>query len=152
MLPLRQCRPAWVFDSNSPGGYQEAMGWLRRDKDCIALVVVWALLLQAAILSFTSAVHAATMASGGSIVLCTTRGAAIGRQLPGQSHQKAECQCCTISCRSACGGSTAGLVPLALRVPLPASIEAPADKPRRLAAEHKSTEISPAQPRAPPLA
>ncbi len=29
------------------------MGWLRRDKDCIALVVAWALLLQSAILSFT---------------------------------------------------------------------------------------------------
>ena len=55
------------------------MGWLRRDEDCIALVVVWALLLQAAILSFTSGVHAATLASGGSIVLCTARGAVIGR-------------------------------------------------------------------------
>jgi hypothetical protein len=126
------------------------MGWLRRDKDCIALVVVWALLLQAAILSFTSAVHAATIVSGGSIVLCTTRGAAIGRQLPGQSHQKAECQCCTISCRSACGASSGGLVPLALRIPLPASVEAPADPPRVLAPEHRSAEASPAQPRAPP--
>jgi hypothetical protein len=128
------------------------MGWLRRDKDCIALVVVWALLLQAALLSFTSALHAATLASGGSVVLCTARGAAVGKQLPGQSHRKAECQCCTTSCRSACGGSCAGLVPLGFRVPLPGSIEAPADKPRSLAPEHKWGELSPAQPRAPPLA
>ena len=54
------------------------MAWLRRDKDCIALVVAWALLLQAAILSFTSGVDAATLASGGSIVLCTAKGAVIG--------------------------------------------------------------------------
>jgi len=128
------------------------MGWLRRDKDCIALVVVWALLLQAAILSFTSAVHAATIASGGSVVLCTARGAVVGGQLPGQSHRKADCQCCTTSCRSACGGSTAGLVPLALRVPLPASVDVPADPPRVLAPQHKSADASPAQPRAPPLA
>ena len=64
------------------------MAWLRRDKDCIALVVAWALLLQAAILSFTSGVHAATLASGGSIVLCTAKGAVIGRQLPGQRRER----------------------------------------------------------------
>ena len=86
------------------------MGWLRRDKDCIALVVVWALLLQAAILSFTSGAHAATLASGGSVVLCTARGAVIGRQLPGQSHQKADCQCCSMSCRATCGGSCLSLI------------------------------------------
>jgi hypothetical protein len=44
------------------------MGWLRRDKDCIALVVVWALLLQAALLSLASAAHAATLAAGEPIV------------------------------------------------------------------------------------
>jgi len=127
------------------------MGWLRRDKDCIALVVAWALLLQAAILSFSFAVHAATLASGGSIVLCTTRAAAVGQQLPGQSHRKADCQCCTTSCRSACGGSTAGLVPLAFRVPLPASVEAPAEPPRIVALHLQTAEASPAQPRAPPF-
>jgi hypothetical protein len=116
------------------------------------LVVVWALLLQAALLSFTAGVHAATLASGGSIVLCTARGAAIGRQLPGQNRHKAECQCCTISCRAACGASGGALVPLALRVPLPASVEAPAGPPRLLAPGHKSAETSPAQPRAPPPA
>jgi hypothetical protein len=128
------------------------MGWLRRDKDCIALVVVWALLLQAALLSFTAGVHAATLASGGSIVLCAARGAAIGRQLPGQNRHKAECQCCTISCRSACGTSAAGLVPPALRIPLPTSIDTPPGPPRVVTPGHKSAEASPAQPRAPPPA
>lgn len=126
------------------------MGWLRRDKDCIALVVVWALLLQAAILSFTSGVHAATIASGGSVVLCTAKGAVIGRQLPGQSHQKADCQCCSMSCRSACGGACGGLVPLAFRVPLPTMAEAPVNPPRFLGPQRISAEASAAQPRAPP--
>ena len=126
------------------------MGWLRRDKDCIALVVVWALLLQTAILSFASGAHAATLASGGSIVLCTTKGAVIGRQLPGQNHQKADCQCCTMACRSSCGGSCAGIVPLAFRVPLPASVEAPAKPTRRLEPLAQSPDTGPAQPRAPP--
>jgi hypothetical protein len=126
------------------------MGWLRRDKDCIALVVVWALLLQAAVLSFTSGVHAATLASGGSVLLCTAKGAVIGRQLPGQSHQKADYQCCSMSCRTACGGACAGFVPISLRVPLPAMAEAPANPPRFLGPQCKSAEASSAQPRAPP--
>jgi hypothetical protein len=125
------------------------MGWLRRDKDCIALVVVWALLLQAAILSFTSGVHAATLASGGTLILCTAKGAVIGRQFPGQSHQKADCQCCAMSCRSACG-SCGGIVPIAFRVPLPACVEAPADPPCFLGPQRQSAEASSAQPRAPP--
>jgi hypothetical protein len=127
------------------------MGWLRRDKDCIALVVIWGVLLQAVVLSFASGAHAAAIASGGSIVLCTARGAVIARQLPGQNHQKADCQCCAMSCRAACGGTSAGLVPLAFRVPLPASAKAPVNPPRIVAREHQSAEISPAQPRAPPL-
>lgn len=126
------------------------MGWLRRDKDCISLVVVWALLLQAAILSFTSGVHAATLASGGSIILCTAKGAVIGRQLPGQSHQNPDCQCCSMSCRAACAGSCGGIVPIALRVPLPASVDAPANPPRFLGPQRQSAEASSAQPRAPP--
>ena len=127
------------------------MGWLRRDKDCIALVAVWALLLQTALLSFVSGAHAATLASGQDIVLCTVKGAVIGRALPGQSHQKADCQHCAMSCRSACGGTCGGgLVPLALRVPLPASAEAPANPLRLFEPLSQSAEALPAQPRAPP--
>lgn len=128
------------------------MGWLRRDRDCIALVVVWALLVQAAILSFASGAHAATLASGQDIVLCTAKGAVIGRQLPGQSHQKTDCQCCAMACRSGCGGGCAGLVPVTLRIPLPASVEAPAAPLPRLEPLVQSPDASPAQPRAPPLA
>ena len=65
------------------------MGWLRRDKDCIALVVVWALLLQAAILSVTSSAHAATLATE-NVVLCTLRGALIGDPSPGESHRQTD--------------------------------------------------------------
>jgi len=126
------------------------MAWLRRDKDCIALVVAWGLLLQAAILSFASGVHAATLASGGSIVLCTAKGAVIGRALPGRSHNSADCQCCSMSCRAACGGGCGGILPLALRAPLPASIEAPARPPREFGLRPAAAQASAAQPRAPP--
>ncbi|HXG78958.1 MAG TPA: hypothetical protein VNJ31_06455 [Methyloceanibacter sp.] len=128
------------------------MGWLRRDKDCIALVVVWAFLFQATILSFTSAAHAATLASSRDIVLCTAKGAVIGRALPGQSHGKADCQCCALSCRLACGGACAGLIPLALRTPLPDLIEAQPMPLRRLEPLAPAPQFSPAKPRAPPLA
>ncbi len=128
------------------------MGWLRRDKDCIALVAVWALLLQTALLSFVSGAHAATLASGQDIVLCTAKGAVIGRALPGQSPQKADCQHCAMSCRMACGGTCGGggILPLALRAPLPASVTAPANPPRLLEPLTQSAEAVPAQPRAPP--
>jgi hypothetical protein len=128
------------------------MGWLRRDKDCIALVLVWALLVQAAILSFTSGAHAATLASGEKVVLCTLKGALLGKTVPGQSRQKADHPCCVLSCRMACSGmGNTGLIPLALRVPLPASIEARAAPLPRLAPLTPSPDISLAQPRAPPL-
>jgi hypothetical protein len=95
------------------------MGWLRRDKDCIALVVVWALLLQAALLSFVAGAHAAGLASGESAVLCTLRGPINGDPAPGQGHRKADHACCTTACRLACGGpGNAGLLPPAFRVPL----------------------------------
>jgi hypothetical protein len=126
------------------------MGWLRRDKDCIALVVVWALLVQAAILSYASGAHAAALARGQDIVLCTAKGAVIGRELPGQSHRKADCQCCAMSCRSACGASAA-LASFELRV-LPLSPSAPAEPLRRLHLRAETPEASPAQPRAPPRA
>jgi hypothetical protein len=128
------------------------MAWLRRDKDCIALVVVWALLLQAAILSFTSGAHAAALASGGSVVLCTAKGAVIGRQLPGQNHQQADCQCCSISCRAACGGACGGFVPVSLRIPLPVLAETSVNPPRFLGLQRQSAEALASQPRAPPIA
>ncbi len=126
------------------------MAWLRRDKDCIALVVIWALLLQAAILSFASGAHAATLASGGSIIMCTAKGAIVGRQLPGQGHQKADCQCCSIACRLYCGGSCAGVLPIALRVPLPPSALTLAIGPRLDVPAAKFAEAFSAKPRAPP--
>lgn len=128
------------------------MGWLRRDKDCIGLVVAWAILIQAVILSFTSGLHAATLASepGGSVVLCTSKGAVIGRQLPGQSHQKPDCQCCSIACRLACGGSCGGLLLIAARVPLPPSASVRVKGPGIDAPVLKLAGAFSAQPRAPP--
>jgi hypothetical protein len=128
------------------------MGWLRRDQDCIGLVVAWALLFQAIILSVSSGAYAGALAAGGSLVMCTARGAVTDRSLPGQRHKSTDCQCCSMSCRAACGGSGGGIIPIALRVPLPGSVEVPAKPPRVLGLSPRSAEASAAQPRAPPLA
>jgi len=127
------------------------MGWLRRDKDCIALVVVWALLLQAALLAFTAGAHAASLASGENVILCTLKGAVSSDPAPGQRHPQADHPCCTMSCRLACGSAgNAGLLTLDLRVPLPTSIETPAVPPRVVERLGQSADVSPSQPRAPP--
>lgn len=128
------------------------MGWLRRDKDCIALVAVAALLLQAILLSVTSGLHAATLASGNGFILCTTRGAITGKQLPGENHRGADSQCCSMSCRLACSGTGGGIVPIASRLPLPAFAAARADAPLYRAPQDYSAETVSAQPRAPPYA
>ncbi len=127
------------------------MGWLRKERDLIGLVVVWTILLQSIILPFTSGLHAAALASGPqSNILCTSRGSVVIPDQPGKTHQKPDCQCCHMSCRqgSACGGILPGLA----RVPLPSStviaIAGPRlDAPTATPAKHHS-----AQPRAPPLA
>jgi hypothetical protein len=56
-----------------------------------------------------------------------------------------------LACRVVCGATTGGIVPLAFRVPLPASVTAPAKQPRVLELYRQSAESSPAPPRAPPL-
>jgi hypothetical protein len=126
------------------------MGWLRRDQDCIGLVVAWALLFQAIILSVSSGAYAAKLASGESIVMCTARGAVTGRSVPGPRHKSTDCQCCSMSCRAACSGGGAGIIPIALRVPLPTSVEVPAKPSRVLGLRLRSAEASAAQPRGPP--
>jgi hypothetical protein len=129
------------------------MGWLRKERDLIGLVVVWAILLQAIVLPFTSGLHAATLTSGQeSNILCTSRGTVVTPELPGPSHKKPDCQCCHMSCRQGCGSACGGILPDLARVPLPSStviaIAGPRlDAPPASLAEHHS-----AQPRAPPLA
>lgn len=127
------------------------MGWLGRDKDCIALVVVWALVLQAAIMAVTSGAHAAASKTD-NLVLCTLEGAVTSPSDPDEGHHRSDHPCCTMSCRLTCGGTCGGLVSLGFRVPLPASVEAPAGSPRWIAPLGRIAEASLAQPRAPPRA
>jgi hypothetical protein len=129
------------------------MGGLRKNRDCIGLTLAWAILVQAVILSFTSGVHAATLAAGadGGSVLCTTR-APGGEQIPAETPQRADWQCCVTACRLACSTTTAGLLPEAERIPLRAFSVAAADLPRLYAALPQSTVVFSARPRAPPLA
>jgi hypothetical protein len=124
---------------------------LRRDQDCIGLVLAFALLFQALVLSVSSGAYAATLAADGNSVMCTARGAVTDRTVPGPRHKSADC--CSTSCRTACGvGGGAGIIPIALRVKLPAAVEVPAEPPRAPGFTLRSAEASTAQPRAPPRA
>jgi hypothetical protein len=75
------------------------MGWLRGNRDVIGLVLAWALLLQAAILGFTSAAHTAalTAQAGEAPIICSRDGL---KQTPQPKHQKHGCECCLTSCRT----------------------------------------------------
>jgi hypothetical protein len=127
------------------------MGWLRKERDLIGLVAVWAILLQSIVLPFTSSLHAATLASGPeSNILCTSRGAVVTPAQPGKTHQKPDCQCCHMSCRQ--GGACGGILPGLVRVPLPSSTVIAIAGPRLDAPAAKSAKHLSAQPRAPPLA
>ena len=79
------------------------MGWLRRDQDCIGLVLAWSLLLQAAILSFSSGMQipSASQLSG---LLCSTRTATPG-ETPVQNRHGTDCQCCVLGCHLSCAGA-----------------------------------------------
>jgi hypothetical protein len=129
------------------------MGGLRKNRDCIGLTLAWAILVQAVIVSFTSGVHAATLAAGadGGSVLCTTR-APGGEQIPAETPQRADWQCCATACRLACSAATAGLLPEAKRVPLPASAFAVVNLLRADILALKPTDAFSSRPRAPPLA
>jgi hypothetical protein len=128
------------------------MGWLRRDKDCIALVAAWALLLQSAILSFGFGLHAAAFSPGETIVLCSARGAVVDHQRPVERHQAHDWACCATSCRLACSAAAGGVLADAARVPLPGSAAILAEAPLAEAGSSNAADVLSAQPRAPPLA
>ena len=86
------------------------MGWLRRDQDCIGLLLVWSLLLQAAILSFSSGMQLPT-ASQLSGLMCSTRTAATTDDAPAQSRHDPSCQACMLGCHAGCAGVGAAIVP-----------------------------------------
>jgi hypothetical protein len=129
------------------------MGELRKNRDCISLALAWAILVQAVILSFTSGLHAATLAAGagGGSVLCTAR-APGGEQIPAETPHRADWQCCATACRLACSTTAAGLLPEAERVPLPAAAFAVVELPRADALAPPSPDAFSSRPRAPPLA
>jgi hypothetical protein len=129
------------------------MGWLRKERDLIGLVVVWTLLLQSIVLPFTSGLHAATLMAGPgeSSILCTSRGTAVSQELPGQSHKTPECQCCHMSCRQGCGSALGGILPDFARVPLPSPTVIATGGPRLDASAPQPATHHSAQPRAPPL-
>ncbi|MEZ5826884.1 MAG: hypothetical protein R3D30_07195 [Hyphomicrobiales bacterium] len=127
------------------------MGWLRKERDLIGLVVVWTILLQSIVLPFTTGLHAAMLVSGEASILCTSRGVAVDQKLPAQDNQKPDCQCCHMACRLACTGSS-GILPTLARVPLPSSAFLVVAAPRPEAPALRSTIPLAAQPRAPPLA
>jgi hypothetical protein len=127
------------------------MGWLRKDKDCIALVLAWAVLLQATLLSFTFGLHASAFAAESS-VLCSVLGDSAGESLPVKSDHQPDMACCTQACRLSCHGVANAFLVDASRILLPGSVSI-------LAEAHYAETLLPdairafaAQPRAPPLA
>lgn len=96
------------------------MGWLRKNRDAIALVLAWALLIQSALLAFASATHAAALASGETAIICTSNGTVAAKEAPQPKRQGPHCDCCSLACRTGCNSSTAGLAAeAAMRLPLP---------------------------------
>jgi hypothetical protein len=128
------------------------MGWLRRDGDCIGLVLAWAILVQAAIVSFTSGLHAAALASAGgeAAVLCTLKGPVKGETPPGQARHGRDSQCCLAACRLAWSGNGEGLLANAAILPIPPSAALLLKGPRFDAPTSKSVGHDAARPRAPP--
>ena len=121
------------------------MGWLRRDQDCIGLVLVGSLLLQAAILSFSSGMQipAATQLSS---LMCSTRTGTTTGEAPAQSRHDPSCQACMLGCHAGCAGIAAAIVP-AVRLLLTA-FTAAVLKSAQCATPAISADLS--QPRAPP--
>ncbi|HUU67384.1 MAG TPA: hypothetical protein VMW57_08930 [Methyloceanibacter sp.] len=129
------------------------MGWLRKERDLIGLVVVWTILLQSIVLPFTSGHHAATLVSGSeSSILCTSQGTVVAPEKPTQNRQNSDCQCCHMSCRQGCGSAHGGILPDLARVPLPSSTVIAVAEPRLDAPSARPAKHHSAQPRAPPLA
>ncbi|MBM3543430.1 MAG: hypothetical protein FJX44_02825 [Alphaproteobacteria bacterium] len=127
------------------------MGWLRKDKDCIALVLAWAVLLQATILSFTFGLHASAFAADSS-VLCSVLGDRAGEPLPVKSDHHPDMACCTQACRLACHGVAGALLVDATRILLPGSVSIAAEAHYAETLLPDAIRTFAAQPRAPPLA
>lgn len=100
------------------------MGWLRTQRDIIALIAVWGLLLQGLAIPFASSLHAAALTLDDDFALvCAKPGAP---QAPAQDRNRngPDCQCsmaCHAGCGATCGG---GLLPAFARVVLPGDTSA----------------------------
>jgi hypothetical protein len=142
------------FDRAPAPAYQFGMGWLRKERDLIGLVVVWTILLQSIVLPFTTGLHAATLTSGAPEggIICTSRGTAVTPESPAQKNSGSDCQCCHMSCRQSCGGGCGGgILPTFVRVPLPSSALIAVAEPRSVAPAPQPAKHATSQPRAPPL-
>ncbi len=141
--------------TRGPGEFTNSfMGWLRKERDLLGLLVVWAILLQSIALPFTTGLHAATLTSeaGQASILCTSRGTAVTPESPGQNNKGPDCQCCHMFCRSGCGSACGGILPTFARVPLPSSTVIAVDILHLDATTPTPARHAAAQPRAPPRA
>ncbi len=141
------------FDRPPTAAYEFAMGWLRKERDLIGLVVVWTILLQSIVLPFTTGLHAATLISGSAEagIICASRGTAVTPESPAQKNQGSDCQCCHMSCRQGCSGMGSGILPTFVRVRLPSSPVIAATVPSSDTLAPQLAKHATIQPRAPPL-
>lgn len=127
------------------------MGRLRENTDVTALVLAWAILVQSALVAFASATAAAAAVSGEPTIICTTNGPVGATGAPQPKRHGSHLNCCSLACRTACGGTAAGVLPEIARLPLP-----PEPGIRHLALGGAlgldSADIFAARPRGPPTA
>ncbi|MBJ6128220.1 hypothetical protein [Microvirga splendida] len=118
-----------------------AQGWTRA---AIAVVMAYAFVLQALLLSASGAVHAAAAAAEPQGIICLQDGSSAPDHSPAKAHGNL---CCTLSCHgSGPAGPLPGAVVLERIVPVAVMGDRPADQPRlRL-----TSNVLPLGSRAPP--
>jgi hypothetical protein len=127
------------------------MGYLRKNRDAIVLVLAWALLLQSTLLAFAWATAAAAAASGDASIICTSSGIVAGKDLPQPKRHGSHLNCCSLACRAACSGGAVGILPeAAAALPYSDFGSRKADRPGAL--RFDSADIFAAKPRGPPIA
>lgn len=134
------------------------MGWLRKERDLIGLVMVWGLLLQSLIIPFSTSAHAAARTSDADVfgIICTSGtstpvpNSAFDPDRSKQSRNGSDCKCCHMSCSHSCGGSCGGLLGALAYVIRPQTGAVSDAALSQAPAAYDTIWLANAQPRAPP--
>ena len=136
------------------------MRWLRKERDLIGLIMIWGLLFQSLVIPVSATAHAAAQATGADAarLICTTRSSSpvpagtFGPEQHNQSHNSADCHCCTMNCRHGCGGSCGGILGAFAYLVTPRSASMSLAQRPDAPAAYDVALLAEGQPRAPPQA